>query len=53
MNTIAQGLLLPLRKGMSNLSVKNIYIKKIKKLKKNKLNYYSNNDLVLTVIIIS
>ena len=36
MNTIAQGLLLPLRKGMSNLSIKYIYIyiyinKKIKK----------------------
>ena len=43
MNTIAQGVLLPLRKGTSNLSIIIII----------KLNYYSNNDLVLTVLIIS
>ena len=37
MNTIAQGLLLPLRKGMSNLSIKKKYIYiyiKLKNLKK-------------------
>ena len=44
MNTIAQGLLLLLRKGTSNLS--------IKKKNKKKLNYYSNNDLIFTILIV-